>query len=327
MLNDVFRQDLFSLTALTAAINELPYIPSQIQKLGLFEEDSIATIDCSIEFEKGQIQIVDVRPRGAPGSVPDRDKRRIYSFRVPHLPQSDGLLADQVQGVRAFGTEGTPRTIEAERDKVLVKMRRQIDVTMELHRMTALMGSFYDANGIVTSLLNQFGVVQQTVNFALTTANTKLRQKCVETIEKVEGALDGVGYTDMVALCGSSYWKELIEHPGVKETYLGAQQAAELRGSPLQSFEFGDISWTRYRGSSLVKVPDDEAIIVPRGVPEMLITRFAPANYVETVNSAGLPYYAKAEPMKMGKGYDIEAQSNPLNICTRPHAIIRATKA
>lgn len=56
------------------------------------------------------------------------------------------------------------------------------------------------------------------------------------------------------------------------------------------------------------------------------ITRYAPANYTETVNTMGLPMYAKAEPRKFNKGFDIEAQTNPLNLCTRPGAIVKLTK-
>ena len=73
--------------------------------------------------------------------------------------------------------------------------------------------------------------------------------------------------------------------------------------------------------------PANEAIVVPDGVPGLVITRFAPADYNETVNTIGLPYYARSEPKKMNKGWDLEAQSNPINICTRPASLIRVVKA
>ena len=58
---------------------------------------------------------------------------------------------------------------------------------------------------------------------------------------------------------------------------------------------------------------------------ELLITRFGPADYMETVNTMGLPYYASQVPMDHHKGVNLEAQSNPLNLCTRPRAIIKLT--
>jgi len=326
MMNDVFNSDLFGLTALTAAINETPFTPTMLSGMGLFEEEGISTLTVNVEFEKGKIALVEVKPRNAPAQSVEHDKRRIYPFAIPHLPQSDALMADQVQGIRAFGSESATDTLEAKRDKVLAKMRRQIDYTMEYHRLQAIKGTYIDVNGAATDLFGLFGVAQSVVAMALTTASTKLRLKCLEIIEAIEAALDGGSYTSIEVICGKNFWKELIEHDSVKATYLNMQQAAALRGNPLDALEFGGLSWRRYRGTSAVKVGDDDAYALPRGVPELYLTRFAPAPYVETVNTNGLPYYAKSEPMKMGKGVEIEAQSNPLNIVARPAAIVKLTK-
>lgn len=325
MMNDVFSPDAFSLTTLTAAINEVAFTPTQIAQLGIFEEDGIATLDAAIEFQAGTVSLVDIAARGAPGQRPVHDKRRIYSFRVPHLPQADGLLADSVQGIRAFGQDTSTQAIEAKRDQLLAKMRRQIDYTIEAHRMAALKGGFYDANGVLVDLFAQYGLSQTSIAFLLTTATTKVRQKCQKVLEAIEAALDGVPYTGVTALCGKTFWTELIDHELVRDTYQ-AQNAAQLRANPFTDLDYGDIVFRRYRGDSSVKVADDEAIAFPTGVPEFCITRFAPANYIETVNTIGLPYYAKAEAMPMGKGMNIESQANPLNMCTRPAGLIKLTK-
>lgn len=58
-------------------------------------------------------------------------------------------------------------------------------------------------------------------------------------------------------------------------------------------------------------------------MPDFFITRFAPADYMETVNTDGLPYYTRVEPLPFGKGLEIESQSNPLHLPTRPKAIIK----
>lgn len=70
---------------------------------------------------------------------------------------------------------------------------------------------------------------------------------------------------------------------------------------------------------------DDEALLVPEGVPDLYISAFAPADYMETVNTQGIPYYSKLETLPFGKGVAGEAQSNPLHLCTRPRAQIRLT--
>ena len=53
----------------------------------------------------------------------------------------------------------------------------------------------------------------------------------------------------------------------------------------------------------------------------LFTTYYAPANWNETVNTVGLPFYAKTEPRSMGKGFDLEVQSNPVCICHVPAAL------
>ena len=68
-------------------------------------------------------------------------------------------------------------------------------------------------------------------------------------------------------------------------------------------------------------IPLGKARLVPvvRGLLKMYN---APANYNETVNTLGKPFYAKSEPRKMGKGWDLEAQANPLALCLAPGALV-----
>jgi hypothetical protein len=54
---------------------------------------------------------------------------------------------------------------------------------------------------------------------------------------------------------------------------------------------------------------------------------FGPADYLDAVNAPGLPRYAKAAPdAGFGKWVSIEAQSNPLPLCTRPNVLIQAKR-
>ena len=59
----------------------------------------------------------------------------------------------------------------------------------------------------------------------------------------------------------------------------------------------------------------------------MYLTRFGPADYEETVNTIGLPRYARQYAMANGKGRHLDAQMNVINLCTRPAALRRLTIA
>jgi hypothetical protein len=63
----------------------------------------------------------------------------------------------------------------------------------------------------------------------------------------------------------------------------------------------------------------------PIGVPGLFKTHYAPADFIEAVNTVGLPAYAKQERMEMDRGIKIHAQSNPLCMCHRPAALIKCT--
>lgn len=321
---DPFTPSAFTLTALTAAINNLPYAP---QLLGpMFEEQGISTTKAAVDINDGVLSLVPVAPRGAPGKVVTGEGRRVLPFLIPHLPEVASLLADEVQGVRAFGAESQAEVLTTKLNERLAQMRRNIDYTIESHRLAAIMGNYIDANGDATSLFTAFGVSQQThaMGWHATNSSTA-RTKCTEVLAKIEDALGGIPFTGVRVLCGATFWASMLEDKDVKATYLNTQMAADLRRDPRMEFDFNGFTWTRYRGTASVLVGATDAYAIPQGVPGLLITRFAPANYSETVNSIGLPYYAKAEPLKFNKGYEIEAQSNPLNLVTRPAAVIKLT--
>ena len=98
-----------------------------------------------------------------------------------------------------------------------------------------------------------------------------------------------------------------------------------LRADMRKGFPFGGIYFENYRGkiASTSFIDDDEGRIFPVGVPGLFQTINAPADYIETVNTIGLPFYAKQERMDFDKGINIETQSNPLCICTQPRTLIK----
>ena len=324
---DVFNttSGAFTLNALTYAINQIPFQPMRLAQLGWFQEQGVATTSLTIEELNGVLSVLTVKPRGANGTVLTGEKRVVRSFVIPHIPALAAVMADEVQNVRAFGQETAAQSVNDLQARYLARLRQSIEYVIESHRLTAVMGNYINAAGASTSLFTEFGVSQQTEAMALTTSTTKLRQKVLSILTKIESALGGIPYSGVRILCGATFWSEFIEHEVVKATYQ-YQNADQLRSNPTGAMEWGGVIWERYRGTASVLIPTDEAYAVPEGVPGLFLTRFGPADYSETVNTIGLPLYAKAEIMDFGKGINLEAQSNPLNLCTRPAAVIKLTK-
>ncbi|WDR90619.1 major capsid protein [Burkholderia ambifaria] len=323
----LFQDDAFSLSSLTAAINEQPHVPGRVGALGLFEEDGITTTTIQIERDGDTLSLVAAGERGSPSAIVVGSKRAMIPFNTVHLPQRSFVKADEIQNLRAFGSETELEALQTVVNRRLAKLRRQLDATHEFHRIGAIKGAVLDADGktVLIDLLQYFGIEQTVIPFELGKADTEIRVKCVEVQDAIEDALGATTYTGVRVLCGRAFWNKLIVAKTVKETYLATAMAASLRGDARDALDFGGCTFERYRGrvGDVGYVADDEAYAVPEGVPELFITRFAPADYVEAVNTTGLPYYAKQELAQFGKGVDIEAQSNPVHLCTRPKALIK----
>ncbi|WP_286800170.1 major capsid protein [Pseudomonas sp. UBA4034] len=322
----IFEDDAFSVSSLTAAINEQEYLPGRISSLGLFREEGISTLTVQIEKDGDTLALVPSGERGTSGLVVGPAKRQLIPFNTVHLPERFTIKADEIQGIRAFGTRSELQAVQDVVNKRLAKARRQLDATHEFQRMGALNGQVLDADGktVLLDIYKSFGVNRQKLPMGLNSPDTELRVKCGEALDMQEEALGSVTSSGSRALCGKNFWNRLIVHKSVKETYLNTMQAASLRGDARESFEFGGIVWERYRGkvAGVAFVHDDKALLVPEGVPDLYISSFAPADYMETVNTQGIPYYSKIEPLPFNKGVAGEAQSNPLHLCTRPRAQI-----
>ena len=322
----IFDDDAFSVSSLTAAINDQEYLPGRISSLGLFREEGITTLTVQIEKDGDTLALVPAGERGTSGLVVAGTRRTMIPFNTVHLPERFTIKADEIQGIRAFGSRTELQSVQDVVNKRLAKARRQLDATHEFQRMGALNGQVLDADGktVLLDIYDRFGVRRRKISMGLNDPETELRVRAGEALDMQEDALGSITSTGSRAFCGKNFWNKLIVHNSVKETYLNSQQAAAVRGDARESFEFGGVVWERYRGkvAGVSFVHDDKALLIPEGVPDLYISTFGPADYMETVNTEGIPYYSKIEPLPFNKGMAGEAQSNPLHLCTRPLAQI-----
>ena len=335
---NVFSQDAFSVMRLTDALREIKYVPSRIGQLGLFQSTSIDTLDIAIEKDKQQNQlIIGATPRGGPGQTFGKNKRSLRTLRVPHFQVDDAIMADEVQQVRAFGSETSVERLQQKIADRAAEASQFFALTEEYHRLNIIKsGKLLDANGdVMFDYFTEFGEsAPAEINFDLENANPAegaLRKACAEVIRQMGGILDGLPYTGIHAFCGDAFFDKLIAHPEVRETYKGYAEASTLRSAYVNangqqnsfgSFEFGGITWENYRGGGSISVDTNKCHIFPLGVPGLFRTAYAPADYIETVNTQGQRLYGKQWEMPNGKGVNLEFQMNALQYCTRPRVLI-----
>lgn len=333
---DIFNDDAFSLASLTARVNtEIGYVPGQIGASGLFEEDGVTTLSIMVESKNGNLHLVEPTPRGGPGENVAKGRRTLRSFVVPHYERNDAVMADEVHGVRAFGTETEVETVLGVVDGKMARHTRDLDMTLEFSRVGCVKGNVVTRDGnVLANLYTEFDISAPVdYSFALSVDTTIVRKKAETLRYQIEDELDAP-YSSMHAWCGDDFWQALIDHKSVREAYLAAAKLNETLGKSTDRIDLGGIMFERYRTGKKAKAANGDALfiaagearVVPMGVPELFITRFAPADYMETVNTKGLPRYSKQFAMKNGKGVELEVQSNHISLCTRPAVLRKAVQ-
>jgi hypothetical protein len=203
-------------------------------------------------------------------------------------------------------------------------------------RVGAIKGQILDADGstVLYDLFNEFGVTPYSeVDFDLdnqTPTEGIIKKKCHDIRRKIEDELGAQPYDHIHAFCGAAFFDDLIVHPEIKSAYERYLDGLFLRqGQARGSFEYAGIVFEEYRGKvGTVDYTDaNKANFFPVGVPGLFRQYNAPADFVETANTIGLPRYAKqAVDQEFGRWVKVHTQSNPLPICTRPRTLIKAKR-
>lgn len=334
---DVFNSNAFSVVSLTDAINKVPFIPGKIGQLGLFTESGITTTTVMIEERQGSLNLIETTARGAPAVQNHANKRKARSFVVPHIAIEDTIMADEVQNIRSFGSENQMESVQQVVQFRLAEMANKHDATLEHLRVGAIKGQILDADGVTVlyDLFNEFGVTQQAeVDFDLDNASPDagaVKLLCHAVKRNIEDELGAQTYDHIHAICGSDFYDALVTHPEVTKAYDRYQESLFLRtGQARSQFEYAGIVFEEYRGKvgTVEYTESAKAFFFPVGVPNLFRQYNAPADFVETVNTVGLPRYAKqAIDDEFGRWVKVHSQSNPLPICTRPRVLVKGKAA
>ena len=330
-MQNVFANPAFSMANLTAAINHVPNRYGRLEALNLFPTKPTRFRQILIEERNGVLNLLPTLPVGSPGTVGVRGKRKMRSFVVPHIPHDDVVAPEEVQGIRAFGSETELETVAGVLAQHLETMRNKHAITLEHLRMGALKGVILDADGsVLYDLFDEFDITSKSTSFALATDGTNVRQKCIDVLAHIEDNLRGEFMTSVRCLCSPEFFEKLTGHTKVEKAYENFQQGVMLRDDVRAGFTFGGITFEEYRGqatdgngASRRFIAAGEAHAFPVGTVDTFATYFSPADFNETVNTLGQPLYAKQEPRKFERGTDLHTQSNPLPMCHRPGVLVK----
>jgi hypothetical protein len=337
---DVFKQDAFSSTSLTAVVDKLGYTPSLLGSIpGLFVPKPVRTTSIFIEERENAPALIQTTSRGAPPKQKGGVKSKVRGFQTVRIAEASRITSSELQGIRAFGSETELKQLQTEIAQRQALLRGDLELTLEYHRLGAVQGKVFDADGttVIYDWATEFGqAIPAEIDFDLDNANPAtgaVRKKCNEVKRSILKALKGLGGNGVGigALCGDAFWDDLVSHPEVEKTYLATAAASDLRdgfGTAWSMFRYGEITWINYRGSddSAVGVGTDKARFFPIGAGIFPVAQ-SPGESFDFVNTPGLPVYSGIVTDKDRNAWaDVELFSYPLFVCTMPSALHRARR-
>jgi hypothetical protein len=341
---DVFRQDAFSAITMTAVVDKIGYIPSFLGDMpGLFTPMPVSTVTVFIEERGTTAALIQTSARGSPPKQVGNEKRKVRSFSTVRLAEQSRIMADQLQGIRAFGSTTELQSLQSEVARRQFIMKSNIALTMENLRLGAVQGLVLDADGstIVDWAVELGQTIPAEVNFDLGTNSATtgaIRAKCDDAKRSILRALQKGQTSDsvtIVGLCGDAFWSALVSNQEVRQTYLATQAAADLRGGTAFSMlNYGGITFVNYRGTddgTTVGINTDKCKFFPLaqiGATSIFQMAQAPAERFEFVNTPGLPLYSWIVPDDDRDMFaDIEMYTYPLPVCVLPQALYRGRRA
>lgn len=325
---------LFTVAEMTEAINKLPLMPLRLAPL--FTARPVRTVSVALDIKKGRITLVPHQDRSAPPqSLAGRgDKRSVKVLQTAHLPQADTATPEDVQDVRAFGSTEPITAATVINDKLLT-IKNNIEMTLELHRLGAVKGVVMDADGttVLHNLYEVFECTKQVQDVLFPSGETVKDNPILTAItkakRKLEAGMGGVPFQRIECLVGADFYDALTGHKLVRDLFQGWLERQSQFGDNdfrRRGFLYGGVMF--YEASEVVGgrtlVDATKGHMYPVGTG-LYSCYNAPANWMETANTYGLPMYARIDPLQSGRGHQIEGQANPLTLCNFPEALVELT--
>jgi Phage major capsid protein E len=138
--------------------------------------------------------------------------------------------------------------------------------------------------------------------------------------------------TGVMALVSPEFFDKLISHAKVEEAYkyYASTGAQPLREDTRPRFPFAGIVFEEYNATVTPvdrrdRDPDPrrQGIAFPLGTIDTFATYGAPANLIDTVNTVGLPIYARQIARPDGSAIEVKTEASIFPVNNRPRLAVR----
>ena len=330
----------FEVVDYTQELNIIPNSWTILGDTGLFSEEMLSTHTVTFEQTDKSLGLIGDAYRGSKPQANKDDLRKIHAYSIPHFPDYDKILPQDIQSKRAYGQQNVAETEAAVMARKMERIRKNFDVTLEVARFSTLTtGNSYAPNGTINgNFFTQTGTTQTVVDFVLGTTTTDVISKVEAVISAMQdNAQTGDIISGVTAYCSPAFFAKFINHAKIQAayTYYAATAGQNILreragGAPNVSglyrrFEYGGITFIEIRtvlaGQALI--PSGDVVFVPNGTTESFVTYYGPANKMDLVNTMAERAYLFSYRAPNGESIDLDAESNFLNVLRRPQLVIR----
>src|SRR5690606_33689639 len=116
------------------------YVPQFLGTLNLFDPMPVQTRDIWVDRRGATLALIPSSPVGAPPTELTRDSRDAVPLKTTRLAKGFTIYAEEVQGIRAFGSQSELQSVQGEYLRRLARVRNDMELTHEYHRLGALQG-------------------------------------------------------------------------------------------------------------------------------------------------------------------------------------------
>lgn len=328
---DIFRDDTFSMTSMTEALEKVYAPTSDMINSGMFTPNPINTPHLLFDMKERHFNILPVLERGAPLPYRTFSKGARIAFDTFKIGEGAKLRASELAYLLQFGTAdkmiaGAQREIAVRQQALLT----DIDATLEHMALAAVDGRLIDKDGtVIVDFFDAFGLTRNpTVDFALATLKDgDLKEKITQTVNRpMRRSAAGARFSTIEGWCGDAAWDALLKNPEVRESQKNRRESGlENNSNLVEIIDFGGVKWRNYvqDAEGKLKIDDDEIKFIPGGKGNTVFQDVrAPGETFDDLGTFGREIYSRVLlDEKRNEGIELEAMTYRLLLCTRPEML------
>jgi len=344
-ISDIFNGDAFNVLSLTRNINNIPYKPSRIEELGIYDGDGDGA-GAGVNTQRLAVvnvdQVLQVIPDTALGTMPNKQQTNpgdIRYFTIPHLPLNDNVMAWELQGQTTLGdigSAGDSQQLLSVQQAITNKQGLMVQnhmLTWEWMRMNSIKGILLDADGstVLYNWFTEFGVTPHELTWTVATEGD-INTVCDAIVRHTTNVLGNDRASGIHCFVGSDFMTALKNDPALQPGFLRypneAPGALYRESTVYGTINYNGITFEEYRGllGGNPYVAADEAYAFPLGT-NAFIRRNGPGDLSVAQGTMGMPMYSSRKELDFGTGWGLHSQSNPMFMCQRPGVLTKISLA